>query len=234
MVAGLSNVITKGFLVTVNDQGFFALGTNELFGVKYSIWILIVAAFACGFVLSRTKFGRWLYAVGGNPEAARLSGIKVWAVLLFVYAFSGLMSGLGGVMSASRTATGQAGTGSTSSSGLRRVVVGGTSVMGGAARSHGAGHPLPRPHHQRLQSASGRAGLPVDHPGGDHPHRGGDRLALAPTDVTALAARLRRGRRRLGRLRRRAAAARRGRHGRARRGRRPGDQPGHPRPWTLA
>ncbi|HKE81325.1 MAG TPA: ABC transporter permease [Solirubrobacteraceae bacterium] len=132
MVAGLSNVITKGFLVTVNAPGFFALGSNELLGVKYSIWILVVAALLCGFVLSRTKFGRWLYAVGGNPEAARLSGINVRAMKVWAFAFSGLAAGIGGAIVVSRTATGQAGNGIDIVFGaFAAVVVGGTSVMGG-------------------------------------------------------------------------------------------------------
>ena len=52
------------------------------------------------FILRRTVLGVHIYAVGGNPSAARLSGIKVWAILLFVYGVSGLLAGLGGVMSA--------------------------------------------------------------------------------------------------------------------------------------
>jgi ribose transport system permease protein len=132
MIAGLSNVITKGFLVTVTKPSFFALGTNELLGVKYSIWILVVAALACGFVLSRTKFGRWLYAVGGNPEAARLSGINTRAMKVAAFAFSGLAAGIGGAIVVSRTATGQAGNGIDVVFGaFAAVVVGGTSVMGG-------------------------------------------------------------------------------------------------------
>jgi ribose transport system permease protein len=79
--------------------------------VTYSIWILVVAALACGFVLSRTKFGRWLYAVGGNPEAARLSGINVRRMKVAAFAFSGLAAGIGGAIVVSRTATGQAGNG---------------------------------------------------------------------------------------------------------------------------
>jgi ribose transport system permease protein len=132
MVAGLSNVITKGFLLNVTDQGFFALGTDKFLGVKYSIWILVVAALACGFVLSRTKFGRWLYAVGGNPEAARLSGINVRRMKVAAFAFSGLAAGIGGAIVVSRTATGQAGNGIDVVFGaFAAVVVGGTSVMGG-------------------------------------------------------------------------------------------------------
>jgi ribose/xylose/arabinose/galactoside ABC-type transport system permease subunit len=73
---------------------------------RSSIWIIVVAALAGGFVLSRTKFGRWLYAVGGNREAARLSGIDMKVA---AFAFSGLAAGIGGAIVVSRTATGQAG-----------------------------------------------------------------------------------------------------------------------------
>ena len=132
MVAGLGLVITKGFLVTVPDEGFAALGTNELIGVKYSIWILLLSAAACGFVLSRTKMGRWLFAVGGNPEAARLSGINIRRVKVAAFAFSGFMAGVGGAIVVSRTSTGQAGNGiDIVLAAFAAVVVGGTSVMGG-------------------------------------------------------------------------------------------------------
>jgi ribose transport system permease protein len=132
MVAGLGLVITKGFLVNVTDESFSALGTNELIGVKYSIWILLLSAGACGFVLSRTKLGRWMYAVGGNPEAARLSGINIRAVKVAAFAFSGLAAGIGGAIVVSRTSTGQAGNGiDIVLAAFAAVVVGGTSVMGG-------------------------------------------------------------------------------------------------------
>jgi ribose transport system permease protein len=132
MVAGLSNVITKGFLLTVTEPSFAKLGTDKLLGVKYSIWILLLAAIACGFLLSRTKLGRWLYAVGGNPEAARLSGIDTRAMKLAAFTFSGFAAGIGGAIVVSRTATGQAGDGiPIVLAAFAAVVVGGTSVMGG-------------------------------------------------------------------------------------------------------
>ena len=132
MVAGLGLVITKGFLLNVQDPSFAALGTDTLLGVKYSIWILVVAAIVCGFVLVRTKLGRWLYAVGGNAEAARLSGIHTRAIKVSAFAVSGLASGIGGAILVSRTATGQAGNGiDVVLAAFAAVVVGGTSVMGG-------------------------------------------------------------------------------------------------------
>ena len=208
MVAGLSNVITKGFLVTVNDQGFFALGTNELFGVKYSIWILIVAAFACGFVLSRTKFGRWLYAVGGNPEAARLSGINTRAMKVAAFTFSGSPPASAG-RSWSR-APRRAGR-QRHRRRLRRLRGGRRRrhQRDGRARrhlAHGAGHPLPRPHHQRLQPArrSSPSTSRSSRARSSSPRWRSTRSRAGPRDG-ARHARLRRGRRRLG-----AAAPRRG------------------------
>jgi ribose transport system permease protein len=132
MVAGLSNVITGGFLINVSSQSFYTLGSNEALGVKYSIWILLGAALVCGFVLSRTKLGRWVYAVGGNPEAARLSGINPRTLKVGAFAFSGLAAGIGGAIVVSRTGTGQAGDGIDIVFGaIAAVVVGGTSLMGG-------------------------------------------------------------------------------------------------------
>ena len=93
-------------------------------------WLFFVAV--SGWVLQRTRTGNWIYAVGGNMQAARLTGIKVWLVLLFVYGMSGLLSGLGGVMSASRlySANGNLGTGYELDA-IAAVILGGTSFVGG-------------------------------------------------------------------------------------------------------
>jgi ribose transport system permease protein len=132
MVTGLGLVITKGFLLNVQDPSFGSLGTDSVVGVKYSIWLLALSAVAGGFVMARTKLGRWLYAVGGNVEAARLSGIDTRAVKVVAFALSGFAAGLGGAILVSRTATGQAGNGiDIVLAAFAAVVVGGTSVMGG-------------------------------------------------------------------------------------------------------
>jgi ribose transport system permease protein len=132
MVAGLGLVVTRGFLLNVKDESFGALGTSTLLGVKWSIWILAVTAVAGSFVLARTKLGRWLYAVGGNAEAARLSGIDTRAIKVAAFALSGFAAGVGGAILVSRTATGQAGNGiDVVLAAFAAVVVGGTSVMGG-------------------------------------------------------------------------------------------------------
>ena len=99
-------------------------------------WLVIIAFLvivASWFILRRTVLGMHIYAVGGNPEAARLSGIKVWAVLLFVYGVSGLLAGLGGVMSAARlyAANGLQLGQSYELDAIAAVILGGTSFVGG-------------------------------------------------------------------------------------------------------
>lgn len=132
VIAGVNLAITKGLIKSVADPAFTDLGTGELLGVKYAIWIFAAVAVAAGVLLSRSKLGRWLFAVGGNPEAARLSGINLRGVRIAAFALSGLGAGIAGAIVASRTGQGQAGDGiSITLFAFAAVVVGGTSVLGG-------------------------------------------------------------------------------------------------------
>jgi ribose transport system permease protein len=89
-------------------------------------------------VMSRTSIGRYVYAVGGNPEAARLSGVPVKWVLVFVYMLCGMLAGLGGVMEASLHVTGDPKSGTlVELQVIAAVVVGGTSLAGGQGRIFG-------------------------------------------------------------------------------------------------
>jgi ribose transport system permease protein len=89
-------------------------------------------------LMTRTVLGRRLYAVGGNPEAARLSGIHVGGVLLFAYAFCGALAGLGGVLQASQLKSGAPTYGVMYELyAIAAVVVGGTSLAGGEGRIFG-------------------------------------------------------------------------------------------------
>jgi ribose transport system permease protein len=132
MIAGLGLVITNGFLVPVKALSFGDLAFNKLFGVKYSIWIFLVFALLVGFLLTRTRFGRWVFAVGGNVEAARLSGINTRVVKTIAFGISGLAAGIAGAILVSKQGEGQAGDGiSMVLYAFAAVVIGGTSVAGG-------------------------------------------------------------------------------------------------------
>jgi ribose transport system permease protein len=112
---------------------FAFIGNGYVFGVPWLVVIAFVVVLASWFLLRRTVLGVHIYAVGGNPDAARLTGIKVWAVLLFVYCISGLTSGLGGVMSAARlyAANGLQLGQSYELDAIAAVILGGTSFVGG-------------------------------------------------------------------------------------------------------
>jgi len=129
---GFAILITGGMIVTVTDEAFSRPGTEELLDAKYSVWVFAAFFGFTAFLLARTTFGRYVYAVGGNPEAARLSGIRVGLVLGGCYALSGLASGLAGVLAASRTSSAQADLGmGLELSAIAAAVVGGTSILGG-------------------------------------------------------------------------------------------------------
>jgi ribose transport system permease protein len=133
IVRGAASAITHGNLITVTDPGFAKLGTNALLGVKYSIWIFLAFALVTWFLLARTTFGRYVYAVGGNAMAASLSGIRVSLVKASTFAISGLAAGLAGVIIASRNITGQSDSGmGLELSVIAAVVIGGTSILGGS------------------------------------------------------------------------------------------------------
>jgi ribose transport system permease protein len=129
---GIALVYTGAVPFVVERDSFAFLGTTEVGPVALST-IIMLAAFAIGgFVLARTVYGRTTYAVGGNREAARLSGVKVDRHLVSVYAMSGVSAALAGSLVASRLGTGQADAGT----GIEfdvviAIVLGGTAISGG-------------------------------------------------------------------------------------------------------
>jgi ribose transport system permease protein len=129
---GAAYLLGSGTTVINNDLAFGWIGNDYLGPVPWLVVIAIAVVALSGFVLRCTVFGRDVYAVGGNPEAARLAGINEGAVLVGVYAISSTLAALGGVMSASRlySANGQLGTGYELDA-IAAVILGGTSFAGG-------------------------------------------------------------------------------------------------------
>lgn len=107
-------------------------------GIPIPIVMMVIAGFVCWFILSRTVLGRSMYAIGGNVEAARLSGLPVKKILVTVYALSGLFAGLAGLVMAGRlsSAQPQAGVGYELDA-IAAVVIGGASLAGGTGKATG-------------------------------------------------------------------------------------------------
>ncbi|KAA1400174.1 ABC transporter permease [Aeromicrobium ginsengisoli] len=129
---GLAEVIADRKTQIIRNQGFTDFFGAEPAGIPVIVIIFAVVTAAGWFLLNRTTFGRRTFAVGGNPEAARLAGIKVQRHTVYLYALSGLTCGIAAVMLMSRTTTGS----STHGTGLElqtiaAVVIGGTLLSGG-------------------------------------------------------------------------------------------------------
>jgi rhamnose transport system permease protein len=129
---GLAEGISQARSVRGYPEWFFVLGQGEVLGVPTQLWLLLVAVIIFWIVLSRTTFGRSLYAIGYNETAARYSGIAVDRIKLVIYTVSGLMAGIAGAIFVSRVST----TRSDMGTGLEldviaAVVLGGTSIFGG-------------------------------------------------------------------------------------------------------
>ena len=133
---GLAFIFAESEPIVVQNETFGWLGRGrDILGLPNSV-ILMLILFAIAHVLmTRTSIGRYIYAVGGNPEAARLSGVPVKWVLVFVYTLTGLLAGLGGVMEASLHVTGDPKAGNlVELQVIAAVVVGGTSLAGGQGK----------------------------------------------------------------------------------------------------
>jgi ribose transport system permease protein len=136
MVRGLTLVYTDGRPIstgfTDTADAFSYIGTGYLFGLPVPIWIMAVVFAAAWYVLRHTRLGRYVYALGGNEAATRLSGINVDRIKITVYAIAGFLSALAGLVVTSRLSSAQptAGAGYELDA-IAAVVLGGTSLMGG-------------------------------------------------------------------------------------------------------
>ena len=134
IVGGCAALITKGNLLVLFDKpGFGKLARTEWLGMRTSIWLMILTVVVIGVLLSATTAGRYMYAAGGNPEAARLAGVRVNRIRILTFVISGGAAGLAGVIDTSRVLSAQASTGDTALAFtvLAGIVVGGTSILGG-------------------------------------------------------------------------------------------------------
>lgn len=128
--------ISTGFSDTAD--AFTFLGTGYLFVIPLPIWLMAIVFLVSWYVLKHTKIGRYIYALGGNEAATRLSGINVNKVKIFVFAVSGFLSSLAGLIVTSRLSSAQPTAGvSYELDAIAAVVVGGTSLMGGKGRVMG-------------------------------------------------------------------------------------------------
>lgn len=128
--------ISTGFTDMANAFAWF--GTGYVLGIPVPIWLIVIVFALAWYLLNHTRFGRYIYALGGNESATRLSGINVDRIKIGVYAISGVLAALAGIIVTSRLSSAQptAGVGYELDA-IAAVVLGGTSLMGGKGQIMG-------------------------------------------------------------------------------------------------
>lgn len=134
IVKGIGYIISEGKAVGVSNEAFFVLGNARPLGVPLPVWITIACFIVFGFLLNRTIYGKNTLAIGGNAEAARLAGVAVDRVRIWIFLIQGLIAGFAGVILASRMTSGQPKT----SEGFALEVIS-ACVLGGVSLSGGVG-----------------------------------------------------------------------------------------------
>ncbi len=132
IVYGIALAVTGGLLVTATAPSFTTIGEGSFHLITYESFVWLACALVAGVILSRTALGRYLYASGGNAEAARLAGVSVARTRLAAFMLSGTAAALAGVLEVSQTSTGEP----SAAMGIEltviaAVVIGGTSIYGG-------------------------------------------------------------------------------------------------------
>ncbi len=137
-LSGFANLITGGFPITSFPMWYNFLGGGYVLGIPFPAIIFLIVFFVVNFIMTSTTFGRSVYAIGGNMEAARLSGIRVARIKVMIMGLTSMLMALSGVMVASQIMSGTA----TTAKGweldvISAVVIGGTSMSGGSGTIKG-------------------------------------------------------------------------------------------------
>ena len=137
--SGVAYVYSGGQATRINNDFFSAIGTGYLFNtIPLPVVYMIILIIVISFLLGKTKFGTYIYAIGGNREAARLSGVPIKKVEIAVFTISGVLSAFAGLVLCSRMYSGQPSVGSGYElDAIAACVLGGTSMSGGKGRISG-------------------------------------------------------------------------------------------------
>lgn len=129
---GFAMLLANGAPIRIRDQGFINIGTTYIGPVAFPVVYMIIIMALCYVVLNKTQFGRHIYALGGNKTAARFAGIRTQRIEVMVYALSGFLAGIAGIVLAARMTAGVPATGDGyECDAIAAVVLGGASFTGG-------------------------------------------------------------------------------------------------------
>lgn len=136
--SGLAYVVGGGAPINGLPENFGSIANTKILGLQIPVWVMIIAIIGLAIIMKRTAFGMRVYAVGGNPTASEIAGVNVRRILFRVYAISGLLAGMSGIMLASRVISGPPNLGrGYELDAIAAVVIGGASLMGGRGKVWG-------------------------------------------------------------------------------------------------
>lgn len=129
---GFTMLYTKGHPISNLGKDFAFIGAGSWIGIPVPVWIALIVVLLAVFITRKTRLGRYIYAIGGNEQAAKLSGININRVKLIVYSMAGALAALGGIIVTARLDSAQPNAGiSYELDAIAAVVIGGTSLSGG-------------------------------------------------------------------------------------------------------
>ena len=138
VMRGFAYIICDGKSVGITDATFIWVGKTRILGLPFSVWLMIIAFIIGGVVLAKTRFGRSVYAIGGNTQAARLAGMNPQRIVLISFVMMGVLCALGGVVYVARLQSGQpAANVNLEFDAITAVILGGVSFTGGVGNMLG-------------------------------------------------------------------------------------------------
>ena len=138
IIRGAAYIICDGKPVAISNKAFLSLGKLRFLNIPLSVWIMLVCILIFGIILSKTKFGRSVYAIGGNQDAARLAGLNPKRIITVSYVMMGILCAIGGIIFAARMNSGQpAANVNLEFDAITAVILGGVSFVGGVGDMFG-------------------------------------------------------------------------------------------------
>ncbi|MBR4706783.1 MAG: ABC transporter permease [Pseudobutyrivibrio sp.] len=132
VIRGFAYIICDGKPVSITDPTYLLVGKLRIFGVPFAVWIMIIFILIFGIILAKTTFGKNIYAIGGNKDAARLAGLNPQRIILICFILMGILCAIGGIIFSSRMNSGQpAANVNLEFDAITAVILGGVSFMGG-------------------------------------------------------------------------------------------------------
>lgn len=138
IIRGFAYIICGGKPIAISNKTFLLVGKMRFINIPVSVWIMIIAMLVFGFILAKTKFGRSIYAIGGNKDAARLAGLNPQKIVTTCYVMMGVLCAMGGIIFAARMNSGQpAACVNLEFDAITAVILGGVSFSGGVGSMGG-------------------------------------------------------------------------------------------------